>query len=114
MRNHTARILGAIPLELQGGLLISLDMSKAFDSVPQPHKELFLAMLEAGVEMNMARLILQVHVQTICRVRHAGHEGSCRMSRGLRQGCPIAPILYAAWSGRICRILMSKLVQLSP
>ena len=31
------------------------------------------------------------------------------MSRGLRQGCPIAPILYAAWSGRICRILMSKL-----
>ena len=84
VQNHTARVLGAIPPELQGGLLVSLDMSKAFDSVP--HKELFLAMLEAGVESSMVRLILQVHVQTICRVRHAGHEGSCGMSRGLRPG----------------------------
>ena len=91
VQNHTARVMGAVLPELQGGLLVSLDMSKAFDSVP--HKEIFLAMLEAGVEMNMARLILQVHVQTICRVRHAGHEGSCGKSRGLRQGCPIAPIL---------------------
>ena len=57
VQNHTARVLGAIPPELQGGLLVSLDVSKAFDSVP--HKELFLAMLEAGVESSMARLILR-------------------------------------------------------
>ena len=107
IRNRTSRIMGALPPELHGGLLISLDMYKAFDSVPR--KELFMAMLEANVEGNMARLIMQVHLQTIRRVRHAGQEGSCGMSRGLRQGCPIAPILYAAWSGRMCRKLMSKL-----
>ena len=107
IRNRTSRIMGALPPELHGGLLISLDMCKAFDSVP--HKELFMAMLEANVEENMARLIMQVHLQTICRVRHAGQEGSCGMSRGLRQGCPIAPILCAAWSGRMWRKLMSKL-----
>ena len=107
VRNHTSRVMGALPPELQGGLLVSLDMSKAFDSVP--HQELFLAMRESNVEESIARLVMQVHIQTVCWVRHAGHEGSCGMSRGLRQGCPIAPILYVAWSSRMCRQLRRRL-----
>ena len=99
--------MGTLPPELQGGLLVSLDMSKAFDSVP--HQELFLAMREANVEENIARLVMQVHMQTVCWVRHAGHEGSFGMSRGLHQGCPVAPILYAAWSSRMCRQLRGRL-----
>ena len=106
VRNHTARVMGELPPELQGGLLVSLDMSKAFDSVP--HQELFLAMRESNVEENIARLVMQVHIQTVCWVRHAGQEGSCGMSRGLRQGCPIAPILYAAWSSRLCKQLRGR------
>ena len=107
VRNHTSRVMGALPPELHGGLMVSLDMSKAFDSMP--HQELYMALLESNVEESLAQIIMQVRIQTVCFVRHAGAEGTCGMSRGLRQGCPIAPIMYAAWSGRLCRKLRRRL-----
>ena len=44
-------------------------------------------------------------LQTTCTVRRAGHEEKIQMLRGLRQGCPLAPSVYAAWTVRLCKLL---------
>ena len=99
VRCNTARVIGETPPELRGGL----DLAKAFDSVP--HQELCCVLLESGVDAALAHVLLQVHIQTQCLILHS-NQGKCvGMSRGLRQGCPVAPIMYAAWTGRLSRQL---------
>ena len=55
VRNNTARLMGASTLELCGGLLVSLDLAKAFDSVP--HQELYFSLLDCGVEYSVAQVL---------------------------------------------------------
>ena len=98
VRNNTARLMGASTPELCGGLLVSLDLAKAFDSVP--HQELYFSLLDCGVEYSVAQVLMQVHIQTQCEIVHSKHGRCVGMSRGLRQGCPVAPIMYAAWTRR--------------
>ncbi|CAE7567920.1 unnamed protein product [Symbiodinium necroappetens] len=105
-RDHTSKILGVGDVDLVGGMMISIDLRKAFDSVS--HAELYLSMLEASVPQDLASVI---HVQTQCSVLHGGARESNGMSRGLRQGCPVAPILFAAWSVRTLRLFREALPQ---
>ena len=91
---------------MTGGLMISFDLSKAFDAVP--HAELWTSLLEAGIESSLAAVLVQVHVQTRCRIVHGGDVAEVGMSRGLRQGCPVAPILFAAWTVRFFRLLRER------
>ena len=107
VRNNTAKVVGETAPQLRGGLLISLDLAKAFDSVP--HQELYCALLESGVNAELAQVLLQVHIQTQCLILHSNQGKYVGMSRGLRQGCPVAPIMYAAWTGRLCRQLNGAL-----
>ena len=93
---------GAIP-RLIGGVMISLDLAKAFDCVP--FAEMYVGLREVNVPDNLARLIVEVHRQSTCIVRHGGHEVRVKMHRGLRQGCPLAPSIYTAWTVRLCRSL---------
>ena len=102
-RDHTAKMLGEASVPLVGGLMCGIDLQKAFDAFP--HSEIHVSLIEAGVPSELAAVIVQVHVQTSCTVRHGGDERRITMSRGLRQGCPIAPIIYAAWSCRLCKLL---------
>ena len=92
--------MGAPQPELCGGLLVSLDLAKAFDSVP--HQELYLSLLDCGVDSGVAQVLMQVHMQTQCDIIHSKQSRCVGMSRGLRQGCPVAPIMYAAWTRRLC------------
>ena len=105
--DQTSRLLGEAVVPCVGGLMCGLDLQKAFDALP--HSELHDAMIEAGVPEPLAATITQVHVQTRCAIMHGGTEREVCMSRGLRQGCPIAPLLYAAWSCRFCKLLDKRL-----
>ncbi|CAE7359427.1 unnamed protein product [Symbiodinium microadriaticum] len=105
--DQTSRLLGEAVVPCVGGLMCGLDLQKAFDALP--HSELHDAMIEAGVPEPLAATITQVHVQTRCAIKHGGTEREVCMSRGLRQGCPIAPLLYAAWSCRFCKLLDKRL-----
>ena len=102
----TSRLIeGDIPM-LRGGVMISLDLAKAFDCVP--FVEMYHSLREVGVPDNLARLVVEVHRQTVCTIRHAGHEMTVKMYRGLRQGrqgCPLAPSVFAAWTSKLCRRL---------
>ena len=106
-RDHTSRLLAAQPESFAGGLMISLDLAKAFDSVP--HGELRAALTESGVEPALIECLLSLHQNTRCEIRHSGQSRTVDMGRGLRQGCPIAPILFSAWTARLCRILDASL-----
>ncbi|CAE7466581.1 unnamed protein product [Symbiodinium sp. CCMP2592] len=101
--DHTSKLLGEATEPLIGGLMISLDLRKAFDAVP--HSEILASLLEAGVGEAIAVLLVGVHAQTRCFVQHGGASEAVRMTRGLRQGCPIAPIIFAAWTARMHRRL---------
>ncbi|CAE7678489.1 unnamed protein product, partial [Symbiodinium necroappetens] len=106
-KDHTAKLLGDADVPMVGGMMCGLDLHKAFDALP--HSEILLSLTEAGVPSPLAGVIAQAHMQTRCVVRHGGVEREVCMSRGLRQGCPIAPIVYAAWSCRLCRLVDQRL-----
>ena len=95
--DHTSRVAGVPRCRLAGGMVVSLDLAKAFDSVPRVE-------IQLGVDMRLIAVVMRVHTQTQCIIRQAGREASTMMQRGLRQGCPLAPVLYAAWTSRLCRI----------
>ncbi|CAE7383832.1 rha-1 [Symbiodinium sp. CCMP2592] len=98
----TSKILYKAQPELCGGIMANLDLRKAFDSLP-------FSELETGMPSELASVIMDVHVRTTLHIRHGGDHGSATMTRGLRQGCPIAPMVYAAWTCRICRLLNQAL-----
>ena len=106
-RDHTSKILDEPRISLVGGFMCSLDLAKAFDSVP--HSELYCSMCEAGVPLHLANAVMQVHCRSVCVIDHGGQIQRIHMTRGLRQGCPIAPILHACWTVRLCRRLDSAL-----
>ena len=106
-RDYTSKILDEPQVSLAGGFMCSLDLAKAFDSVP--HAELYNSMLEVGVPENLAIMLVTLHCRTVCVIDHGKQRKHVRMRRGLRQGCPIAPILYACWTVRLCRVLDARL-----
>ena len=105
--DYTSRIAGATKSRLAGGMAASLDLAKAFDSVP--HIEIQRSLEELQIDARLIAVVMRVHTQTQCRIRQAGREAVTMMTRGLRQGCPLPPVLYAAWTSRLCRLLDAKL-----
>ena len=99
----TSKLLGADKTELVGGIMASLDLAKAFDSLP--HREIYLSLQEVNVPEPLCRLILHIHSRTQCAIVHESEREVVCMQMGLRQGCPVAPIVFAAWSARVCRII---------
>ncbi|CAE7564681.1 Pol [Symbiodinium sp. CCMP2592] len=91
---HTARA-GKHRLELAGGLALSVDLSRAFDSIP--FWVLKEALLHANVPTGLAELILSFHSQI--RFQVPGFDSEAIAGRGIRQGCPLAPQLWAITSG---------------
>ena len=103
----TARLLGSQVPSLRGGLMVAIDLMKAFDNVT--YSEMYSALCETGLDEALVRLIVHVHLNTSCSVVRGDFEGSTGMSKGLRQGCPIALLVYLAWSVRFLRQVNSRL-----
>ena len=96
----TSKIMHQCEAELTGGLMCSLDLSKAFDMVD--HASLFRALLHAGMPRELAGVLIEVHRSTRLVIHHGDRVEELQVSRGLRQGCPVAPMLYAAWVCDFC------------
>ena len=103
----TARITGSAQERLVGGLMRSLDLAKAFDAVS--YSEMHLALAETGMPEELRALLVHIHAPTKLVIRHGDSQGVVQMKRGLRQGCPIAPVIYAAWTARFSKQVSSKI-----
>ena len=70
-----------------------IDLKKAYDTVP--HEALFVKMEKYGVDGKLMVWLRNLYYSSGLRIR-CGNELSPRVAlkRGLRQGCPISPILF--------------------
>ena len=101
----TTRILGKNEAELANPY--SLALAKAFDSVD--FQEMRLALIETGMPIALTNMLVDIHVHTELHICHVGNTEVVRMTRGLRQGCPVAPMIYTAWVCRLFRLIDARL-----
>ena len=95
-------------LPIVGGMQISLDVSKAFDRLPRDF--LLLAMQEARIDPSITSLIMSLHVSSRLRICHGQCTSEIPTHTGVRQGCSLAPLLWALYTGYVLR----RLEDLSP
>ena len=77
----------------EDGILVFLDFEKAFDSVEWNF--LFKTLEKFNFGQNFVRWMKVLYTNPIFRLKNNGWiSKSCKMSRGIRQGCPISALLY--------------------
>ncbi|CAE7029975.1 unnamed protein product [Symbiodinium sp. CCMP2592] len=94
-----ARRAGKKALPCYGGLMMALDLSKAFDRVNR--EDLDMAMRQAKVDDDLRVIILQWHDSVHYHLRVHTHHDVVHCTAGVRQGCCLAPYLWALLSGSI-------------
>ncbi|CAE7236089.1 Pol [Symbiodinium sp. CCMP2592] len=105
-KSHPHRFRGAAQPNMVGGISISLDVKKAFDSLR--HDFLADAMREAEFTESEVQTVLFLHSQACLRVGSSEHATSVFLNTGIRQGCSLSPILWALATGRFYRMLMQS------
>ena len=81
---------------LSGGAMLKLDMSTAFDLLPR--QSLVTALEWAGCSSELVHLIITWHESCHYHVRHGTVTHPVPLLRGIRQGCCLAPLLWAVYS----------------
>ena len=78
-----------------GGLIVSLDLTKAFDSVSRP--KLFQVLRNFDINPVIIRLLEFVYNSTSYQFTFGEHTHNVRTHKGIRQGCKAAPCLWLAY-----------------
>jgi hypothetical protein len=87
--------------------LIWIDLKKAYDSTN--HEHLFETLEEFGLDEKMVRLIKALTTGNTCRVLTAlGATEKVHIERGVRQGCPLSPLLFLMFIEPLLRWIEEK------
>ena len=89
-----------------GSVTLSVDLSRAFDSVSRSHIKTSLEW--ANIPESIIGVILGVHHAMILHYASSGAQSTTSTGQGVRQGCRLAPILWCCFTGW----LLSKLTPL--
>ena len=98
---------GKVASPFSGGLILSLDMSQAFDAIPRRHIQ--AALLEAGVATSDVVLIMNWLQGSEYHVEHGGVRLSILTDRGVRQGCVLSPLIWSCFTCYVAKRLPSAL-----
>ena len=93
------RYRGSQPTKLAGGVSISLDIHKAFDS--SSHTFLTEAMQQTLFEPGEIDLVLHLHEQADMQFGCSSHISHVYLASGIRQGCSLSPLLWSLAPGLI-------------
>jgi len=86
-----------------GGVMISIDLSRAFDTLTR--QALAAALDMAGVPLALWDAIVSLHNACKYAVKHHVHSAEFPMEMGVRQGCTLAPTLYSLFTALFWRQL---------
>ena len=92
--------------DLEGGLMVTLDLEKAFDSVSREHVSDSIRML--GLEPGLEQLMLMFLAEGSYEIVHKGHYGVISGSKGIKQGSKEAPYEWCLTS----ILLLGRLVKM--
>ena len=99
------RYEGKITRQCEGGITFSLDLQRAFDSIPWSSLETSLQ--DAGVPRSLVHLIMYLHERATYVFRTSHSQGSIFAGQGIRQGCGLAPLVWTIYSLKILKSMAS-------
>ena len=94
-------------LHCAGGIMLFLDLHRAFDSVPR--STLVKALRRTWIDPTIQNLIIHWHQNTHYHIEVNNTCRSIEVSRGVRQGCSIAPLMWAAVIALLCDELQQSI-----
>ena len=93
------RAAGLQQVPLLGGLMVCLDLTRAFDCVDR--NDLLSALRHFNISPDLVQLVSHIYRATTFCFQHRGQTRSFATGRGIRQGCRSAPILWSLYIGWI-------------
>ena len=90
------RAAGVHRQQLVGAITVSLDMSKAFDSLEPEF--MHQALNRSCLPRDVCRLIEHWHAGVIYHLEHEKCHAQIKCGRGIRQGCKIAPRVWSLFT----------------
>ena len=86
-----------------------LDISKAYDTIN--HEQLWNICQEYGIEGRWLDNLKQVYnTATLTALTRHGKTKEVKMQRGIRQGCPFSPVLFALYVHPIAEQLQETMI----
>ena len=101
-----AKRAGVPRVSCSGGALLSIDLSRAFDTVPR--RALSQALRAAGVDSELHDLVLDLHEHCQYEISQGQYADKFDMQCGVRQGCSLSPLLYAIFTGWVYDIIKDR------
>ena len=93
-RRHRLHGRTSCRIPVLGSIVLSLDLSKAFDSVNR--QGLMHALEQLGVDARTRQHVQQLHTDTTYHMTISGVPIAVSVTSGIKQGCKLAPILWSA------------------
>ena len=92
---------------LRGGVALSLDINKAFDSLPRSY--LLKSLRRAQIAEADICLIMHVHDAARMVYQVGDNQARVNLNQGVRQGCSLSPLLWTLATGSIYLDLVQNL-----
>ena len=96
----------ALRPDLVGGITFALDLSQAFETVSR--QEILEILPELSADPDLVALVHALHHKSSYRLAAQGSTTTVETTTGIKQGCKLAPSLFALLTGK----LYKELVQL--
>ena len=93
-------------LEREQGVAIFLDFAAAFPSLS--HKFIHVTLRELGIPEALQHYVAALYFQNCCKIKVCGTiQDGFDIAAGIRQGCPLSPLLFAVISNLVIRRVRS-------